>query len=91
MIGKQNTFRFLKAGPYDDGTSDDLYGEMIRYCQAIHQPFLKRTNVCNRHYPIHIQGHHVSIPSESQNIIPHCYLECDTRTTKSNSHVWTHI
>ena len=26
-----------------------------------------------------MQGYHVSIPSESQRNIPHCYLECDTR------------
>ena len=31
---------FLKAGPYN-GTSDDLYSEIVRYCQLNDQPLLK--------------------------------------------------
>ena len=34
---------FIKAGQYD-GTSDDLYSEIVRNCQAIDRPFLKKKN-----------------------------------------------
>ena len=43
MTNKQNTFMFIKSGPYD-GTSDDLYSEIVRYCQAIDKSFLKKKN-----------------------------------------------
>ena len=43
MTNKQNIFMFIKSGPYD-GTSDDLYSEIVRYCQAIDKPFLKKKN-----------------------------------------------
>ena len=41
MTSKQNTFMFLKAGPYN-GSSDDLYYEIVRYCQILDKPFLKK-------------------------------------------------
>ena len=41
MTSNQNTFMFLKAGLYD-GTSDDLYIEIVRYYQAIDKPFFKK-------------------------------------------------
>ena len=34
MTNKQNTFMSIKAGPYD-GMPNDLYREIVRYCQAI--------------------------------------------------------
>ena len=40
MTSNQNTFMFIKADPYD-GTSDDLYSEIVRYCQLNDQPLLK--------------------------------------------------
>ena len=43
MTSNQNTFMFIKADPYD-GTSDDLYSEIVRYCQASDKPFLKKKN-----------------------------------------------
>ena len=43
MPSKQNTFMFIKAGLYDS-TSDDLYSEIVRNCQAIDKPFLKKKN-----------------------------------------------
>ena len=43
MMSNQNTFIFLKADQYDD-PSDDLYTEVVRYCQAIDKPFLKTKN-----------------------------------------------
>ena len=38
-----------------------------------------------------MQGYHVSIPSESQMTISHCYLKFDTGFTESSSHMGTHI
>jgi hypothetical protein len=32
---------FIKAGQYD-GMSDDLFSEIVRNCQAIDKPFLKK-------------------------------------------------
>ena len=43
MTSKQNTFMFPKAAPYD-GTSDDLYREIVKYCQEIDKTFLKKKN-----------------------------------------------
>jgi hypothetical protein len=43
MTNKQNTFMFIKAGPYDS-MSDDLYSEIVRNCQAIDKPFLEKKN-----------------------------------------------
>ena len=43
MTNKQNIFMFIKSGPYDS-TSDDLYSEIVRYCQAIDKPFLTKKN-----------------------------------------------
>ena len=40
MTSNQNTFMFPKAG-LNDGISDDLYSEIVRYCQAIDKLFLK--------------------------------------------------
>jgi hypothetical protein len=40
MTSKQNTSMFLKAGPHN-GTSNDLYSEIVRYCQLNDQPLLK--------------------------------------------------
>ena len=41
MASSQNTFMFLKAGPYG-GTSDELHSEIDRYCWTIDKPFLKK-------------------------------------------------
>ena len=43
MTSKQNTFMLLKAGTYNR-TSDDLYSEIVMYCQIIDKPFLKEKN-----------------------------------------------
>ena len=43
MTSKQNTFMLLKAGPYNS-TTDDLCSEIVRYCQAVYKPFLKKKN-----------------------------------------------
>ena len=61
--------------------SDNLYGKIVRDCQAMNKTFLKKKYDSKLHYPLHMQGHHVSIPSESQKTIPHCDLECDRRLT----------
>ena len=42
MTNKQNTFIFVKAGLYD-GISHDFYSEIVRYCQTIDKPFLKKS------------------------------------------------
>lgn len=34
---------FLKAGPYD-GMFNDLNSEIVTYCQAIDNPFLKKNS-----------------------------------------------
>ena len=43
------------------------------------------------HNPLHMQGHQVSILSESQRTVPHYYLEYDTRFVKSGSYLQTHL
>ena len=43
MTNKQHRFMFIKSGPYD-GMSDDWFSEIVRYCQAIDKPFLKKKN-----------------------------------------------
>ena len=43
MTSKQNTFMFLKAGPYN-GLSNDLYSEIVREWQAIDKSSLKKKN-----------------------------------------------
>ena len=36
-------FMFLKTNPYN-GTSEDLYGEIVRYCMIVDSPSLKKKN-----------------------------------------------
>jgi hypothetical protein len=43
MTSEQNTFMFLKAGPYN-GTSDELYSKIVRYFQMIDKTSLKKRN-----------------------------------------------
>ena len=43
MTSNQNPFMFLKAGPYNQ-VSDDLYSDIVRYCQTTHKTFLKENN-----------------------------------------------
>ena len=43
MTNKQNNFIFLKTGKFE-GTSHDLYSEIVRYCQTIDKPLLKEKN-----------------------------------------------
>ena len=43
MTSEQNTFMFLKAGPYN-GISDELYSEIVRYFQMIDKHSLRERN-----------------------------------------------
>ena len=66
--------------------SDSLYRKNVRDCQAIDKPLLLRRNMTvTMYYPLQMQGHNVSIPSESQKTLTHLDLECDTRFTKYGS------
>ena len=59
MTCNQNTFIFLKTGPYKK-MSDVLFTEIARYCKAISKPFLKKKRIVKRQYPLHMEGCHVS-------------------------------
>ena len=68
------------------------YSETVRKCHIIDKlSLLKKYDNKNLYFPIHIQGYHSSISSESQETIPYCSLKCDRRFTKSCPHVWTYL
>ena len=48
MTSEQNTFMFLKAGPYN-GISDELYSEIVRYFQMIDKHSLRERNRSEEH------------------------------------------
>ena len=81
----------LKAGLYD-GTSDDMYSEIVRYCQAIDKPYLKKQNKIKNGIILYTcKDIMCPFQVKAQETIPYCYLESDTRFTKSGTHVWTHF
>ena len=90
-MSNQNTFIFLKADQYDD-PSDDLYTEVVRYCQAIDKPFLKTKNdIQNGIIQYTFQDIMCPFPVKARRQSNTAILESDTRFTKSGTHVWTYI
>ena len=93
----QNIFLLLKAGRYD-GTCDGFHSEIVRYCQAINKPYLKK-KIDSKNGIIHLYiytckdiMYHVSIPGESQKTaVRQCCWEWNTIFAKSGPYVWTHI
>lgn len=80
---------FLLAGPYK-GSPDDLYSEIVRYCQTIDKPFIQEKKQQQNGIILYIYKD-IMWPSERQRAIQHSFLECDTRFNKSDSYVQNKI
>jgi hypothetical protein len=70
----------LKAGPYD-GMCDGFYSEIVRYCQAIDKPYLKKKIDSIMVLPISIYTH-----ARTSCIM--CPFRVRSRRQWSNSAVW---